>query len=293
MAGILISTSAYLIWGMAPLFWRALKGIPPVQLLAIRICFAFLVLAIILSFQGRWREVRQGFSDRKNLIFILGSTVMVGGNWLIYMHAVLTDRVLETSLGYYINPLISILLGFIFLKERLTLAQVLAVALAALGVMYMVFEGGSLPWMSLTIAFSFGFYGLLRKTAKVAALPGLTMETMILLLPAATYFVLVETNGSGPFLRGDWDLKALLLGTGLITALPLLLFGVGVRMITLRTMGFLQYIAPTATFLLCIFVFEEPFSQAQWVAFFCIWSALAIYTLEQWFTARLAAKAGM
>ena len=279
-SGIFAASGAYFIWGLAPIFWKQLVGIPAYELLAHRIIWALILLMIILTLRGRWKILLAAFRDRKVLLTIGLSTLIIASNWFLYMYAILSGRILETSLGYYINPLISIILGMVFLGERMRRGQAVAVVLGALGVGWLAIQGQGFPLLAVSLAMTFGFYGLLRKLAPVGALTALTMETLFLCIPALIFLVWVERAGNGHFVAAAGSTQILIMGTGVITAIPLLLFGIGVQRISLMTLGFLQYTAPTIAFLLGVFFYGEVFTPAYKVAFCFIWSALIIYTVE-------------
>jgi chloramphenicol-sensitive protein RarD len=210
----------------------------------------------------------------------MGTTLIVGGNWFLFIWAINSGHILQTSLGYYIAPLVNVLLGVVFLKERLRRPQLAAVVLAAAGVGYLTLSYGQFPWVSLTLAVSFGLYGLIRKVAPVGALAGLTIETMLLSIPATAYLVYLDHTGRGAFLNAGLSTTLLLMGAALVTGLPLLLFTMGARRLRLSTLGFLQYIAPSCTFLLAVFIYREPIVPAQLFTFGMIWTALAIYSYD-------------
>ena len=284
--GVAITTSAYLMWGFAPIFWKFLKGYPPFELLAHRIFWALLVALAIMLALGRLDKLKAALRNKKTRTALFWTTLIIAINWFTYMYAVLTDRILQTSLGYYINPLISIFLGMIFLGERMRPLQWTAVGLAFAGVAWMTLLGGGLPVLSIVIALSFGFYGLLRKKAEVDGLTALGVETLYLAGFCLAYIIYLEATGAGSFLPADIGLKLMFLSTGLITAVPLLLFGIGLRSISLRTLGFLQYSAPSIAFCIGVFLYDEPFGKAQLAAFGCIWLALVIYTAESLYRKR-------
>jgi chloramphenicol-sensitive protein RarD len=279
-AGVACAVGAYLIWGLNPIYFKALLAVPAFEILMHRMVWSFAFLLPIVLLMGRWPEFKRVISAPRNLLILLGTTILVSGNWFVYIWAINSGRILQTSLGYYINPLINVLLGMVLLRERLRPAQAVAVCLAAAGVIYLTVEIGVLPWISLFLAFSFGFYGLIRKVAPVNALVGLTVETLLLSIPATGYLVFLKVSDSGAFLQGDLRVDILLMCAALFTALPLLLFTTGARKIYFITVGILQYIAPSCTFLLALFVYDEPFRRAQLVTFALIWLALVIFTFD-------------
>jgi len=278
--GVLYATAAFLIWGLSPFYWKALGTVPALEIILHRIVWSFVFLAPLVILQRRWQELIDIVTNLR-MLFILSSTgILVGCNWLLYIWAVNNDHLLQASLGYYINPLVNVVLGVIFLKERLRQPQIIAVLLATAGVLYLTIHHGVFPWISITLALTFGFYGLIRKVVPVSSLVGLTVETMLLSFPALIYLVYLDTKGMGSIFRVSYGMDLLLMGASLVTAVPLLFFTLGARRILLSTVGLLQYIAPSGMFLLAIFAFNETFSMAQVWTFVFIWTALAIYTTD-------------
>ena len=289
-AGVLFAFGAFLIWGLGPLYWKALDQVGALEIIMHRIIWSFVFLFPIIVASRRWGEFKTTITDAKLLSILLITAILVGGNWLIYVWAVNNGRVLQASLGYYINPLVNVVLGMVFLKERLRRAQVVAVSLATLGVLNLAFRYGSFPWVSIALASSFGTYGLVRKMADVGALVGLTVEMLLLSVPAIFWVSHLLQSGTGSFLHAGLQTDLLLLGTGIFTATPLLLFNLGAKRITLASLGFIQYTAPTGMFLLGITVFNEPFTHVQALTFGLIWTALSIYS---WDTVRVHRKRGL
>ena len=285
-SGVLLALGAFLIWGLSPIYFKSLQGIPALEILLHRMVWSFFLLLPIVIFTRRWREFKSVILDVRKLLVLALTTILVSGNWFVFIWAVNNNRILEASLGYYINPLINIFLGMVLLKERLRWPQIVAVCLAATGVGYLTVEIGSLPWVSLVLAFSFAFYGLIRKIAPVNALVGLSVETLLLCFPAATYLVYLGIDGRGAFVHISLGTDILLACAGLITAVPLLLFTAGARKIHLSTVGILQYIAPSCNFLIALLIYQETMLPAQWVTFCLIWAALTIYTLDMMRTYR-------
>jgi chloramphenicol-sensitive protein RarD len=245
-----------------------------------RIVWSCLLLTLLVLIGKKWPEFKQVLKNVRTLLILLATTLIVASNWFVFIWAINHDKILQTSLGYYINPLVTVLLGMIFLNERLRFPQMVSVLLAGIGVGYLTIQYGKLPFISLYLAFSFGFYGLIRKVAPVGALIGLTVETLLLLLPALGYLVYFDTIGVGAFFRVNIKTDVLLLCAALVTAPPLLFFTAGARRLHLSTVGILQYIAPSCTFLLAIFIYQEPFEMAQLWTFVLIWSALVIYSAD-------------
>lgn len=280
-AGLAYGLAAYGFWGLVPIYFKAVAAVPALEVLAHRVVWSVVVLALVLSVQRRWREVWAVLRDRRTLGVLAVTTVLVGGNWYIFIWAVANDRVLQASLGYFINPLVNVFLGVVFLRERLSRAGVVAVALAAAAVIWLTAQAGELPWVSLVLAFSFGLYGLLRKTARVKPVPGLMVETTLMAPPALLYLGLVASRGGLYFGTGSPRLDLLLIAAGLVTALPLLWFTAAARLLPLATLGFLQYLAPTGQFLLAVLAYGEPLTRDRLLAFGLIWVALAIFTAAQ------------
>lgn len=277
--GILYGIGAYALWGFFPIYWKLLHHVPALQLLGHRIGWSFLLLAAVIWLSGQWPELRAALNKRTVGIYSIAA-ILIGLNWLTYVWAVNAGYIVETSLGYFINPLLSVLMGVIFLRERLRAAQWLPVGLAAAGVIYLTFVYGRLPWIALALAFTFGLYGLVKKLAPLGSLYGLTLETGILFLPALAYLVFVERNGQGAFLHTGLLSDALMVGAGVVTTIPLLMFASAARSIPLTMVGILQYIAPTLQFLLGVFVYKEPFDHAHLIGFSIVWLALVIFWVE-------------
>lgn len=287
LAGALFAFLAFLIWGLSPIYWKALHGVGAFEIILHRILWSFVFLMPLVLLGRQWTEFKKAIKSPRMLSILLVTSVLVGANWLIYIWAVNNGRVLQASLGYYINPLVNIVLGMAFLRERLRRAQAVAVILAALGVLNLTLQYGVFPWVSLSLAFSFGVYGLVRKVAAVGALVGLTVETLLLTVPASIWVFHLHQIQAGAFSHTGVQTDLLLMGTGILTATPLLFFNIGAKRITLATLGFIQYTAPTGMLLLGITMFGEPFTRIQAVTFGLIWTALAIYS---WDTVRVHRK---
>jgi chloramphenicol-sensitive protein RarD len=278
--GILAGIGAYTLWGLFPIYWRWLEQDPAVEILAHRMVWSLVFMAVILTFQKEWRWLAQILHNRRVIGTYLLAAVLLSVNWYIYIWAVNAGYVVEASLGYFINPLMNFLLGVIFLGEKLRLGQVLAVVIAGAGVVYLTASYGSLPWISLALAISFGLYGLIKKTAVLESMHGFSLETMVLFLPALAYLIYRQASGVGAFAHQGWQITLLLALAGPVTSIPLLLFGYSARKIPLSMLGFIQYITPTLQFLLGVFVYFEPFPKARLVGFGIIWLALLVYSLE-------------
>ena len=286
--GVALATAAFLIWGLSPIYWKSLASVPAFEILMHRMIWSFVFLAPLVLLLGHLNEFLNVLTSSRTLLILAGTTLIVGFNWFLFIWAINSGHILQTSLGYYIAPLVNVLLGVVFLKERLRRLQLVAVGLAAVGVSYLTLSYGLFPWVSLALAFSFGFYGLIRKVAPVGALVGLTVETLLLSLPAFGYLVYLNHTGRGAFLNAGFTITLLLMGAALMTGLPLLLFTMGTKLLRLSTVGFLQYIAPSCTFLLAVFVYREPLLPAQLFTFVLIWTALAIYSYDSVMTHRLS-----
>ena len=277
--GLLNALGCFTLWGSFPIYFKLLQHVPALEVLAHRVLGSAVLLVILILAWGQWPALRAEFRNHRRLGFYLITALLISGNWLLYIWAVQNGRILEASLGYYINPLVNVLLGLIFLGERLNPRQGIAVLIAALGVLALVIGYGVFPWISLTLAFSFGSYGLLRKKAGHAATLGLCVETL-LIAPMALLFL--ATQGGGTLGQIDGYTDALLLAAGLITVIPLLMFLQATQRLRLSTVGLIQYLTPTLQFLLAVMVYREPFTRIHLIAFGCIWLALALYTLDAW-----------
>lgn len=278
--GVLAGVAAYTLWGLLPVYWKALQTVPALEILVHRTVWSLVFVLLLQAILRRWDWLRLVRQQPRMLRIFLGSTVLLSVNWLTYIWAVNAGHVVDASLGYFINPLVSVLLGMIFLGERLRPWQGVAVGLAAASVLYLTLGLGSLPWIALVLAGTFGFYGLLRKTAPLGSMEGLSVETALLSLPALAYLLALEATGQGSFGHAGATTSLLLAFTGVVTAVPLLLFAWAARNTTLATVGILQYIAPTFQFLLGLLVYHEPFSPARLLGFGGVWLALVIYTGE-------------
>jgi chloramphenicol-sensitive protein RarD len=286
-AGVLSATAAFLLWGLFPLYFHALGEVPPLEILAHRMVWSLLFLCIVLTVRGQWKWLPAVLRQPKNVATFAASALLLSANWFIYIWAVNNGHVIDASLGYFITPLFNVLLGLFVLKERLRGGQWLAIGVAASGVAWLTWQAGALPWIALALAATFGTYGLLRKTAALAALEGLSFETLLLFPLAGGYVAWLTAHGANTFVNtpSDWT-RALLVAAGPITAIPLLLFAAGARKIPLSVLGMLQYIGPTIQMILGLIVFHETFSMARLAGFIVIWSALALYMAEGFVTAR-------
>ncbi|MFG0252794.1 MAG: EamA family transporter RarD [Phycisphaerales bacterium JB038] len=277
--GVVYGVLAYGAWGLVPIYFRAVSTAPALEVLMHRVAWSVVLLALLMFLRKQWGVAREALRHRRTILTLLLTSVLIAINWYVFIWSVEHERVLEASLGYFINPLVNVLLGFVFLRERLRRLQLLGLALAALGVAAQTYLVGSLPVVSLILATSFGMYGLLRKTARVESLVGLTMETTVLLPIALAYLIWVGARGEGMFLTQSWPMDALLVFAGVVTAVPLLWFAAAARRIQLTTMGFLQYLAPTGH-LFCALYYGESLAWQRLLAFGFIWIALVVYSID-------------
>ena len=279
--GIINATLAFLCWGLFPIYFHSLHDVPPGQILAHRVLWSLLFLAIVLTVRRQWKWLPAVLRQPRVIASFVASAFLLSANGLVYIWAVNNGHVIEASLGYFINPLVNIMFGYLLLKERLRAGQWAAIALAALGVAWLTWQAGTVPWIALILASSFGAYGLMRKTAALGALEGLSFETMVLFPLALGYVIWLSLHGQNSFINSPADsTRWLLAAAGPITAIPLLMFAAGARKIPLSVLGLLQYISPTIQFLLGVWLFHEAFSAERMVGFLLIWSALALYAAE-------------
>ncbi|WP_152045435.1 EamA family transporter RarD [Aureimonas psammosilenae] len=275
--GLLYALSAYLIWGLIlPLYMKALSHVPPMEIVGHRIVWSLPVAVAILWCSGALRQALAKLRSPRLVAMGATTAALITLNWSTYVYAIITDRAVDAALGYYINPLVNVLLGAVFLRERPTRLQGVAILLAFAAVLILTFQAGGLPWISIVLALSFGTYGLLRKAMPFAPAEGFFIEVLILALPAAVLIAMALPEGPRHYVPEGFD-WLLLFGTGAITALPLILYAAGAKRLQYATIGILQYLAPTMIFLTAVFVFGEPFSRAQLVAFALIWAGVGIY----------------
>ena len=291
--GVVYALIAYFIWGVLPLYLKALHVVPPLQVVAHRIAWSALLLVFVVMATRKLEFVRQVRARPRILLTFLASALGLSVNWLVYIWAVGQGRVVDASLGYFINPLFSVVLAVVVLKERLRRLQWAAVGLAGVGVLWLTLLVGQLPWIGLTLAASFGMYGLLRKAASVDALGGLTLETLLLLPPSLLYLLSVSASGHSAWASADVSLRSLLVAAGPITALPLVSFAAGARRIPLSLVGILQYLGPTLQLGLGVFVFHEHLSGAKLAGFALIWLGLVVYAAEAALVSARAARASV
>jgi len=278
--GVAAGILAYTLWGFLPGYWKAIQAVPPLEILCHRTIWSLIFVLLVIAVRKQWAWVEQARSSPRTLLISLGSACLLSLNWFVYIWAVNSGHVLDSSLGYFITPLVNVLLGLLFLHERLRRWQTVAFGLAALGVLWLTVGYGAFPWIALSLAFSFGLYGLLRKVSPLGSLEGLSLETGALSLIAVAYLAYLEGTGGGSFGHAGAAATLLLAGTGVVTALPLLLFAYAARRVTLATVGILQYISPTFQFLLGVLAYDELFTPTRLVGFAPVWLALVIYSLD-------------
>jgi len=279
-SGLIAGIAAFTTWGLVPVYWKLLRFVPASDILAHRFVWTSVFMTLLLSWQRRWPEVLANLRSRRTALFCAGSGLAIAINWFVFIWAVNAGHVLETSLGYFMTPLVNVLFGAIFLRERLSRPQLLSVLLATGAVAYLTLGFGRPPWVALTLCFSFGTYGLLRKVSGAAPVPGLFLETTTIVPLAFGWLIFADQSPEASFGLATPKLSLLLISTGIVTGLPLLWFAHAARNLRLTTLGFLQYLAPSCTFLLGVFAFHEPFRREQLITFVLIWIALSIFTAD-------------
>ena len=284
--GVLYAIGAYMMWGLFPLYWKQLETIPALQLIGHRIGWSFILLLAVILVTRQWQAFRTAAWDVKTIRIYFVAAVLISINWFTYVWAVTQGFVVETSLGYYINPLFSVLLGVTIFREHLRPVQWVPIGLATLGVLYLTFTYGALPWIALTLAFTFGLYGLVKKTAPLGSLYGLTLETGLLFVPAIVYLVICEVTGQGAFLHSGLKADWMMIGAGLVTIIPLLFFASAAQRVPMTTIGVLQYINPTMQFLLGVLLYKEPFTRDRLIGFGLVWIGLILFWAEGLFARR-------
>jgi chloramphenicol-sensitive protein RarD len=281
-AGLMYGILAYLIWGFFPVYFKALAGVPPLQVVCHRIVWSVLFLWLIIGWRGRWGMIRDALHDRRAVTLLAVSALLIATNWLVFIIAVGHAQVIQSSLGYFITPFVSVLLGFLFFQERLRRLQLISLLLAAAGVLLLTIQYDRVPWVAITLALTFGSYGLFRKIVTVDSLTGLTVETLLLGPAALGYLIVVSWQGDSAFLAQGLQTGILLVLAGVATAVPLLLFASAARRLRLATIGFLQYLTPTFHFLLAVLLYREPFTRSHLISFLFIWSGLCCYSYDAW-----------
>ncbi len=289
--GIAAALAAFIFWGLVPIYYKGLQTVGAWEVLAHRVIWSVPVLLVFLAIRDggkTWQRLRLPPSS---IAWLMLSGLVLALNWLVFVWAVANDRVLDTSLGYFGTPLVNVFLGFLILKERLTRYQVIAVTVAAAGTVYLAWFLGKPPWIAMTLAVSFGTYGLLRKRLDVGPMLGLLWETMLIFLPALGYLFWLASHSTQNFLQGSMNIDLLLVGSSLVTVLPLIWFNMAAKKLPLSILGFFQYIAPSMSFLLAVFLYDERFTQGHAVAFICIWLALVLVSIEPFRRARRRLRA--
>ncbi len=281
--GILFVSGAYIIWGLLPVYWRQIETVSPYEIIAHRIFWSFIFMVLYILFTGRWQYLKTNltfiFSDRKKALSLVAASIIISINWLTYILAVNQGHILEAGLGYYINPFVSILLAFFILKERFSKGEWLAIFIVSLGVIYMSLGVGHIPWLALTLAVTFGVYGLIKKTINIDATYALAVETAVLAPIALLYILYLNASGVNTLDFGLNRDTMFTMGTGVVTAIPLLLFALGAVKIPLSLTGLLQYIGPTLMLFIGIFLYGESFTATHQIAYGFIWAGLILYTL--------------
>ncbi|EJL42319.1 transporter [Brevibacillus agri] len=278
--GILYAFAAYFAWGMLPLYWKLFQSMGAWEILAHRIVWSVLFVAIIIQVTKRWRAMWGSVSGGKIAAALAICSLLISANWLIYIWAVNNNQVMQTSLGYYMNPLFTVLLGVIFLKEKMHAGQWVALILAACGVLFITVQYGEFPWIALSLALTFAFYGLAKKVVKMEAMIGLAWETLFVAPIALGYLIMLQANGTETVTTLAWWQMLLLALAGVATAMPLYWFAQAAKRLPLSIVGFIQYVSPTITLLTAVFLFGEPFTTTHLISFSCIWSALVIFTVS-------------
>lgn len=276
--GFLLALGAYLLWGLLPFYMKAVAHLPLIEVIAHRIVWSVPIAAAVLVWAGRTADFKAAIRSPRSIAMAALTATLISVNWAIYVWAISVDRTVETALGYYINPLVVIVVGALVLGEKLDRLQIAAVALAGVAVAVLTIDAGKLPWVSLALAFSFAAYGFFRKTLPIGPSQGFLLEVLLLSVPALGYIIFLIATGQDHFISSNGTDTALLIGCGPVTAVPLLLFAVGAKLLRLSTIGIMQYIAPTMVFLIAVLAFDEPFGTTQAIAFALIWAALAMYS---------------
>ena len=280
LSGVIYAAGAFLFWGLSPVFWKSLRHIPALEITMHRLVWSCVMLIPLIILMGQGHELKAALKNKRTVMVLLFTGTTMAANWWLYVWAVNNDLMLQASLGYYFNPIMNVLLGMVFLRERLRIPQLLAVLLAAGGVANLTVYYGEFPWIAVVLTLSFGFYGLIRKVTPVGSIVGLTIETLWLAFPAAIYLFYLDGQGVGSVFRVSLKMDLLLMCASPMTAIPLLLFTLAARRINLSTLGLMQYIGPSGIFLLAVFAYHEPFSLAQVWTFVMIWAALTIFSID-------------
>lgn len=289
-AGLACGILAYLVWGFFPVYFKALSAVPALQVLSHRIVWSLLFVFVLIVWRGKIGDIRSAFGNRRSLALLVATALLIATNWLVFIIAVGHAQVIQSSLGYFITPFVSVLCGFLFLQERLRRMQLAGLLLAAVGVLLLTIRQGHFPWTALILALTFGSYGLLRKIVSVDSLTGLTVETILLAPAALAYLIYAACSGQGAFISLGSRTDILLVLAGVATTVPLLLFASAARRLRLATIGFLQYITPTMHFLLAVLLYQEPFTRAHLSSFMFIWGGLCCYSYDAWQSLQVARR---
>lgn len=279
--GVIYAVAAYTLWGVLTIYWKLIDGVFPIEILSNRIVWAFVFTVAIIAVTKQWGELKRIAKDKKQMLYIFIASILIAFNWGLYIWAVNSNRIIDASLGYYINPLVAVVLGVVIFKEKLSLWQGIALSTAFFGVIIKTFQYGKVPWISLGLAISFGLYGAMKKFVKANSIVGLTLETTMITPIAAVYIASRQFSGVGAFGRESAVVIFLLIGSGVVTAVPLLLFASAARRLPLSVIGFTQYISPTISLFIGIFMYHEGFTSIDMISFVFIWSALVMYSLSQ------------
>ncbi|WP_070001123.1 EamA family transporter RarD [Cellulosilyticum sp. I15G10I2] len=279
--GVIYAVVAYTLWGILPIYWKLIDSVFSIEILSHRILWAFVFTMVIIATTREWKALKLIMKDKKQMFYIFIASILIAFNWGLYIWAVNSDKIVDASLGYYINPLFAVVLGMLVFKEKLNYWQAGALLLASVGVIIKTLQYGKIPWVSLGLAVSFGLYGMMKKFIRANSIVGLTIETTMLVPVAALYITARQMSGGGAFGREHIGVILLLIGSGVVTAVPLLLFSSGAKRLPLSVLGFTQYIAPTISLFIGIFVFHEVFTAVDMISFGLIWIALMIYSCSQ------------
>lgn len=279
--GVIYAVVAYILWGILPIYWKLIDSVFSIEILSHRILWAFVFTIFIIAITKQWKALKYVMKDKKQVFYILIAAILIAFNWGLYIWAVNSDKIVDASLGYYINPLFAVVLGMLIFKEKLNYWQAGALLLASTGVIIKTLQYGKIPWVSLGLAVSFGLYGAMKKLIRTNSIVGLTLETTMLVPVAALYIAVRQMNGVGAFGREHIGVILLLIGSGIVTAVPLLLFSSGAKRLPLSVLGFTQYISPTISLFIGVFVFHEVFTSVDMISFGLIWIALTIYSFSQ------------
>jgi chloramphenicol-sensitive protein RarD len=279
--GLIYAVAAYSLWGILPVYWKLIDSVFAIEILSNRIVWAFVFTILIIAVTKQWDELKSIVRDKKQIFYIFIASILIAINWGLYIWAVTSDKIVDTSLGYYINPLLVVALGVFIFKEKLNYWTGASLAIASIGVIIKTVQYGKIPWISLGLAVSFALYGAIKKSVKASSIVGLTIETAMLVPIASAYIVSRHVSGLGAFKTEGTLVILLLIGAGVVTAVPMLFFASGTRRLPLSLIGFTQYISPTISLLIGVFIYHEAFTSVDMTAFCFIWAALAIYSFSQ------------